>query len=101
MGIFLALIAALVIWFILNKTTLGYELKAVGFNRYAAEYAGMSVNKNIVLSMMIAGALSGLAGVTQYLGNASSIQIGVMPSQGFDGIAVSLLGANNAFGILV
>lgn len=61
----------------------------------------MSVNKNIILSMMIAGALSGLAGVTQYLGNASSIQIGVMPSQGFDGIAVSLLGANNPFGILV
>jgi len=101
LGILLAIVAVILIAFILNKTVLGYELKAVGFNRYAAEYGGMSVNKNIILSMMIAGALSGLAGVTQYLGNASSIQIGVMPSQGFDGIAVSLLGANNPFGILV
>lgn len=101
LGILLAVVSVILIAFILNKTVLGYELKAVGFNRYAAEYGGMSVNKNIVLSMMIAGALSGLAGVAQYLGNASSIQIGVMPSQGFDGIAVSLLGANNPFGILV
>ncbi len=101
LGILLAVVSAIVIAFILNKTILGYELKAVGFNRFAAEYAGMSVNKNIVTAMMIAGALSGLAGVTQYLGNASSIQIGVMPSQGFDGIAVSLLGANNPFGIIV
>ena len=61
----------------------------------------MSVNKNIVLAMMIAGALSGLAGVAQYVGNSSNMQIGVMPSQGFDGIAVSLLGANSPLGILV
>jgi simple sugar transport system permease protein len=51
--------------------------------------------------MMIAGGLSGLAGVAQYIGNSSSMQIGVMPSQGFDGIAVSLLGANNPVGILI
>jgi len=101
LGIILAVIAVIIIAFILNKTVLGYELKAVGFNRYAAEYAGMSVNKNIVLAMMISGGLSGLAGVCQYLGNASSMQIGVMPAQGFDGIAVSLLGANNPFGILL
>ncbi|MBE6062668.1 MAG: ABC transporter permease [Clostridium butyricum] len=101
LGLILAIIAVVVIGFILNKTVLGYELKAVGFNREAAEYAGMSVNKNIVLSMMIAGALSGLAGVAQYVGNSSNMQIGVMPSQGFDGIAVSLLGANSPIGILV
>lgn len=101
LGIFIAIIAVIVVGFILNKTVLGYQLKAVGFNRDAAEYAGMSVNKNIVVSMMIAGALSGLAGVTQYVGNSSNIQIGVMPSQGFDGIAVSLLGANSPIGVLV
>lgn len=101
LGIFIAVIAVIVIAFILNKTVLGYELKAVGFNKSAAEYAGMSVNRNIVVSMMIAGALSGLAGVAQYVGNASNMQIGVMPSQGFDGIAVSLLGANNPVGILI
>ena len=101
LGLLVAVAAVIVIWFILNKTVLGYELKAVGFNKSAAEYAGMSVNRNIVFSMMIAGCLSGLAGVAQYVGNASNIQIGVMPSQGFDGIAVSLLGANNPVGILI
>lgn len=101
LGLIIAIVAVVLIGFILNKTVLGYELKAVGFNRDAAEYAGMSVNKNIILAMMIAGSLSGLAGVAQYVGNASNMQIGVMPSQGFDGIAVSLLGANNPLGVLV
>jgi len=101
LGILIAIIAVIVIGFILNKTVLGYELKAVGFNKDAAEYAGMSVNKNIIVAMMISGALSGLAGVAQYVGNATNIQIGVMPSQGFDGIAVSLLGANNPVGIFI
>jgi len=100
LGIFLALVAVFIIWFVLNKTVLGYELKAVGFNRFGAEYAGMPVNRNIVLSMMIAGALSGLAGVIQYTGNANIMQIGVMPSQGFDGIAVALLGASSPIGVV-
>ncbi|MDZ5000172.1 ABC transporter permease, partial [Clostridium perfringens] len=81
------------------KTVLGYELKAVGFNRFGAEYAGMPVNRNIIVSMMIAGALSGLAGAIQYTGNANIMQIGVMPTQGFDGIAVALLGASNPIGV--
>ena len=101
LGILIAVIAVIVIAFILNKTVLGYELKAVGFNKSAAEYAGMSVNRNIIVSMMIAGSLSGLAGVAQYIGNSANMQIGIMPSQGFDGIAVSLLGANNPVGILI
>lgn len=101
LGIFISLICVVIIAFILNKTTLGYQLKSVGFNRYAAEYAGISVNKNIILSMMIAGGLSGLAGVVHYAGNASCIQLGVIPSQGFDGIAVALLGANTPIGALL
>ncbi|WP_300349309.1 ABC transporter permease [Clostridium sp.] len=101
MGIIIAIISVWAVWFILNKTVLGYELKAVGFNRDAALYAGISVNRNIILSMMIAGALSGLAGVVQYSGNSISMQIGVMPSQGFDGIAVALLGASNPIGVLL
>ena len=100
LGIILALIAVFAIWFLLNKTVLGYELKAVGFNRFGAEYAGMPVNRNIIISMMIAGGLSGLAGVIQYTGNSAIMQIGVMPSQGFDGIAVALLGANSPIGVL-
>lgn len=100
LGLFLALGAVILISFILNRTVLGYELKAVGFNRWAAEYAGVSVNRSIVLSMMIAGGLAGLGGATLYVGNATSIQIGVMPAQGFDGIAVALLGANSPGGVL-
>ncbi len=99
LGFFLAVLAVIVIAFILNKTTLGYELKAVGFNRHAAEYAGIRSNRNIVISMMISGALAGLGGAAFYIGYASNIQIGVMPSQGFDGIAVSLLGANSPWGV--
>lgn len=99
LGLFLAVIAVIIIAFIIDKTTLGYELKAVGFNRFAAEYAGMKVNRNIILSMLISGALAGLGGVALYTGNASSIQIGILPAQGYDGIAVALLGANNPIGV--
>jgi ABC-type uncharacterized transport system permease subunit len=99
LGIFLAVIAVIIIGFIINKTTLGFELKAVGFNRHAAEYAGMQVNRNIVLSMLISGGLAGLGGVALYTGNASTIQIGILPFQGYDGIAVALLGANSPIGV--
>ena len=99
-GLIAALVSVLIIGIILNKTVIGFELKAAGFNRYASEYAGMKVNRNIVLSMTIAGALAGLGGVTLYLGYATNMQIGVLPMQGFDGIAVSLLGANTPVGVL-
>lgn len=100
LGIFLALCAVVAVAFLLKRTTLGYELKAVGFNRHGAEYAGIHAERSIVLSMMIAGGLAGLGGACFYLGYASNIQIGVMPSQGFDGIAVALLGANSPWGVL-
>ncbi len=100
LGIFLAVIFVVISAFILERTTLGYELKAVGYNRNAAEAAGISVNRNIVLSMAIAGALAGLGGATFYVGYASNMQIGVLPAHGFDGIAVALLGANSPFGVL-
>ncbi|MBE6022122.1 MAG: ABC transporter permease [Cellulosilyticum sp.] len=101
LGIIVAIIAVILIAFILNRTTFGYELKAVGFNKHAAAYAGISVNRSVVYSMMIAGGLAGLAGLSQYLGVATNIQIGVMPSQGFDGIAVALLGATTPIGSLL
>lgn len=100
LGLFVGIAAVILISFILNRTVMGYELKSVGFNRHAAEYAGISVNRSIILSMMIAGGLAGLGGATHYVGNAANIQIGIMPSQGFDAIAVSLLGANAPLGVL-
>jgi simple sugar transport system permease protein len=101
MGIILAVIFVILVAFVINRTTLGYELKAVGFNRDAAEYAGLPVNRSIIFSMLISGGLAGLAGVAQYAGNASNIQIGILPTQGFDGIAVALLGNNTPLGVLL
>jgi ABC-type uncharacterized transport system permease subunit len=98
-GFIIAVAAVFIIRFILDKTTLGFGLKAVGSNRECAEYAGIKVNRNIVISMMIAGALAGLAGLTFYTGYSRNMQIGVMPNQGFDGIAVALLGASSPLGV--
>ena len=99
-GLFIALAAVMVIAIILNRSVLGYQLKAAGFNRFASEYAGMNVQRNIVLSMVIAGGLAGIGGATLYVGYASNIQIGVLPSHGFDGIAVALLGSSSPIGVL-
>ncbi len=98
-GIFLSVIGMLFLKVILDKTTLGFELKAAGYNKSAAEYAGIRVNRNIVISMMISGGLAGLAGLTFYAGYSLNMQIGVMPAQGFDGIAVALLGTGNSVGV--
>ena len=98
-GLFIAIIAVVIVAIILDKTVLGFELKAAGYNRYSAEYAGMKVTRNIVLSMVIAGALAGIGGATFYVGYASNIQIGVLPTMGFDGIAVALLGGLSPYGV--
>ena len=100
-GIIIAIVAALVIWYILKKTTLGYELRAVGFNDKAAEYGGISINKSIVTSMGIAGILAGLAGAITVLGVSGNI--GIMAGQegyGFDGMAVALIAGNNPLGTI-
>jgi len=101
LGIFLAIIAVILVHFCLNKTTLGFELRAVGANKSCAEYAGIPVNRSVILSMAFSGALAGAAGLTYSTGYSLCMQIGVMPSQGFDGIAVSLLGASTPIGVLL
>lgn len=101
-GFFIAIAACIIVWFILEKTTFGYELKAVGYNQEAANYAGMKVTKNILLSMIIAGALGGLAGAAHYAGFSDRlVGLGTLPSQGFDGIAVALLGLNSPLGVFL
>lgn len=100
LGFVLALIAVFTVKFLLDRTKMGYEMKAVGFSRSASRYAGINVGKNIVVTMLISGALAGLAGVTYYLGYFASIQPRVLSSTGFDAIAVSLLGSNNPVGII-
>ncbi|WP_077211583.1 ABC transporter permease [Bacillus dakarensis] len=101
-GIAVTIIVAFIMWFILDKTTTGYELKAVGFNQHASMYAGMNVSKNIVLSMSISGAFAGVAGAMEGLGTFQNMTVlSAFTGTGFDGIAVALLGANNPFGIVI
>jgi simple sugar transport system permease protein len=100
-GFFIALAALVVFWVILARTTLGYEVRAVGFNPEAARYGGISVARNYFLAMAISGAFAGLAGAIDILGwqfrlNVNDIQGSTI---GFIGIAVALLGRNTAVGV--
>ncbi len=102
-GIWIAVIFAVIMYIILNKTTFGYELKACGFNKYASKYAGINEKRNIVLSMVIAGALAGMGGALLYLSGANGRHIrvvDVLAIEGFNGIPVALLGLSNPIGIV-
>jgi len=102
-GIFIAIIVAIVVYIILNKTTFGYELKACGYNPHASKYAGINDKRNIVLSMVIAGMLAGLGGGLLYLSGANGRHIkvvDVLAVEGFNGIPVALLGLSNPIGII-
>ncbi|WP_312642204.1 ABC transporter permease [Hydrogenoanaerobacterium sp.] len=101
-GIFVAIIAGIVIYIILNKTKFGFELKACGFNRDACKYAGINEKRNIMYSMMIAGALAALGGALLYLaGSGKGIEVlDTLAAEGFNGIPVALLGLNNPIGII-
>lgn len=101
-GIFLALAGAIIFWVVLEKTTTGFELRSVGFNQHASEYAGMNVNRNIVFSMLISGAFAGLGGAMEGLGTFGYGFIhSAFSGVGFDGIAVALLGGNIAIGVVL
>ena len=99
-GFFVALAALVVFWALLNRTTLGYEVRAVGFNPAAAAYGGISVKKNLIRAMAISGAFAGLAGGLDMLGYLYQYGVSDIPvsSIGFLGIAVALLGRNTAVG---
>jgi ABC-type uncharacterized transport system permease subunit len=101
-GIFIALAGVLVYHLLLNRTTLGYEVRAVGFNPEAARYGGISVGRNYFIAMAISGAFAGLAGAVDLLGWKFRIATNDLDavSVGFIGIAVALLGRNKAIGIL-
>jgi simple sugar transport system permease protein len=100
-GIFLAIVALIVFYVVLNRTTLGYQVRAVGFNPEAARYGGISVGRNFIVAMGISGLFAGLAGALDILG--WQFRLGVLDVQvsniGFIGIAVALLGRNTAVGV--
>ena len=106
-GIILAIVIGIALFIVLQKTTFGYELKATGFNKHAADYAGMKGKRNIVLTMVIAGGLAGLGGAFAILapsaiaGSSMTYEpINIIASAGFNGIAVALLGSSNPIGII-
>ncbi|MDE6902541.1 MAG: ABC transporter permease [Lachnospiraceae bacterium] len=103
-SIFLAVIAAILCLLVLNRTTFGYELKACGFNRDAAKYAGIRDKQKIVLAMVISGALAGFGAGLYYLSGAAQWSPGdstALPSVGFDGISVALLASLNPVGCIL
>ncbi|MBR0576154.1 ABC transporter permease [Proteiniclasticum sp. BAD-10] len=106
-SIILAVIIGVLLYIVLQKTTFGYELKATGFNKTAADYAGMNGKRNIILTMAIAGALAGLGGAFAILapsaipGSSMTYEpINIIASAGFNGIAVALLGNSHPLGII-
>ena len=102
-GILIAIVIAVFMYILMNKTTLGYELKACGANRHAARYAGISDKRNIVLSMAIAGSLSGAAAALYYLSGNTEFFWNTyqsLPAIGFNGIPVALLAVCNPIGVI-
>lgn len=101
-GLIMAVLAAIGVWWLLWKTTIGFEMRTVGANPSAAKYAGVSITRNIILVMAISGALAGLAGTVEVLGVSicRCLPLFFSSGYGFDSIAIALLANNNPFGIL-
>ena len=100
LGLIIAILAALLVAFLFRKTVAGFEIKAVGQNRRCSEYSGIRVNRTIMLSMGLSGAIAGLAGVCYYLGYTNTIIPKILPSMGFDAISVALLGNGSPIGAI-
>jgi simple sugar transport system permease protein len=101
-GIIIAVLAAVAIWVLLYKSSKGYELRAVGSNKYAAEFAGINVNKNIIQAMLVAGALAGLAGALAITGVAPHkiSTMAAFENNGFNGMSVALIAGSSPIGCI-
>ncbi len=100
-GFFLALIAAAVVFWLLFKTTIGFQIRAVGANSDASRYAGMSITRTIVLAMTLSGGLCGLAGASQVLGVDYWVGQGFSAGYGFDALAIALIGKSHPVGVVL
>jgi ABC-type uncharacterized transport system permease subunit len=99
----LSIVMAILIWIVLDKTRFGYELKATGFNRNAAKYCGMAEKRNVILSLVISGALAGMGAALLYLTGYEQWQCSTssVPAMGFNGIAAAFLGGLNPLGTML
>jgi simple sugar transport system permease protein len=100
-GFILALLAAFLVWWMLNKTTLGFEIRTVGANPDAAKYAGMNVKRIIIISMALSGLLAGMAGTVEVIGLNYRHELGFSIGYGLDAIAVALLGKSHPLGVVL
>jgi ABC-type uncharacterized transport system permease subunit len=100
-GFVLALLMAALIWWLLNKTTLGFEIRTVGLNPDAAQYAGINVKRTIILTMLFSGALAGLAGAIEVTGLNYRHELGFSIGYGYDAIAIALLGKSHPLGVVL
>ena len=100
-GLVIALLAAVLVWWLLTRSTLGFSLRAVGANAFAARTAGMGIERSYLVVMLISGALAGLAGVSQILGTNTAITGDIDAGIGFDAITVALLGAATPSGTVL
>ncbi len=100
-GFVLALLMALLIWFLLWKTSLGFEIRTVGSNPDAAKYAGINVKRTIILTMALSGLLAGLAGTIEVTGLNYRHELGFSIGYGFDAIAIALLGKTHPLGVIL
>ena len=101
LGFIVAVLAAVVVWWILERSKWGYEIKLIGDNKEAARYAGINIVRNIVLVMMVSGALAGLAGMTEITGVVHRLQERISPGYGFTGIIIAWLAKLNPFAVIL
>lgn len=100
-GVIIAIALVGLVWFVLNKTILGFELRAIGLNPTAAENSGIKINRGIILSMVFSGAIAGLGGAVEIMGTHKRFIDGFSPGYGWDGLAVALVGGLDPFGSLL
>lgn len=101
LGFIVALLAAAVVYWFLWKTTLGFEIRTVGSNSRAAQYAGISVSRNFILTMALSGALAAMAGAGEVMGVNHNLASAFSPGYGFDSIALALLGGSHPLGVVL
>ena len=101
LGLVIAIIAALIVWYILYRSKWGYEIRLIGDNPKAANYAGIPIKRNIIFVMMLSGALAGLAGMSEISGVVHRLQGSISPGYGFTGIIVAWLAKLNPFAVIV
>ncbi len=101
MGLFFAVVAAVVVWFIIYKSKWGYEIRLIGDNPRAANYAGIGIGKNIVFVMMLSGAVAGLAGMSEIAGVVHRLQGAISPGYGFTGIIIAWLAELNPLAVII